>query len=634
MYLSQEIVLKSLDHLGVLHPFFGITFLVCKQKQLPIEKKISFPINKLEEQFLHSYYHPDVTSKFFFHPFRTSNRDKHWLSPKYPSSGSQSTRTRGQLAAAFLHERGTDRWAWSSSYIDVLRSNLDQNHSGLIPAFWLAVWLFRNREWPETTSPRDIADTLLKEFFINELETNNLFQVSVPDLPGPILTPVIFDDSVLIQILEPAPDAAPKEGGTLRIMELKNVGPSEQLEFYPAERLSIITGDNGLGKTFVLECAWWSLTGQWAERQALPNLKEGHGTPSITFAISSGKEDAEALKKRTITYNWETHSWPSPKGRPTIPGLIIYARVDGSFAVWDPVRHGIEPDRGAQKNNLLLFTRDDVLNGIQEKIEGLIRDWVRWQNAPNRSTFDMFCNVLERLSPPDIMPLKPGDPIRLPNDARDIPTLEHDYALVPFTNESAGVKRIVTIAYLLVWAWNEHQIYSKLAKKTPQKNIVIMIDEIEAHLHPKWQRVILPSLLDVTNALGVEAKLQMVVATHSPLILASMENDFVNKSDKLFHLHLNSNCKVLFKEIDYIKNGTIDAWLTSEVFELKQARSREGEKILETAKQIFENSLKKSDHIENDQIKRTHEDLKKVLPPEDPFWPRWLHFIEMKGIKV
>jgi len=295
-----------------------------------------------------------------------------------------------------------------------------------------------------------------------------------------------FDDSALLQHVDPTPDATPEEGGTLRTLSLHDVGPSRILEFNPAERLSIVTGDNGLGKTFLLECAWWSLTSVWAERAALPNMQNGSKSPSITFAIA-GVAGRESSQKKTIQYDWVRHVWPEPKGRPTLPGLVVYARVDGSFAVWDPVRHAAA-SAGQRTSYTLLFKRDEVLNGLEGQTEGLIRDWVRWQNQRDQTPFKMFCSVLEKLSPPDMAPLRPGEPVRLPNDARDIPALEHDYARVPFINESAGVKRIVTFAYLLVWAWNEHRVSSHLAKKAPQRKMVILVDEVEAHLHPKWQR--------------------------------------------------------------------------------------------------------------------------------------------------
>lgn len=612
MYLHEEVIAEALTNLSNLHPFFGITFLVCKQAELPVGRMTSFPINKAEETFLGQFYHPDLSSKYFYQPFRTSSRAGKWLAPKYASSGSQSTRTRGHFAKAFLHERNTDQWGWARQYVAVLKEKLEQDGGERIPAFWLAAWLFRNRKWSQSSGAQAIVQVFLREFLFSREETNQLFEVSVPNLPRSIITHEIFDDRMLLKRIEPAPDASPEEGGTLRVLQLRNVGPARQLDFNPAERLSIITGDNGLGKTFLLECAWWSLTGQWAERPALPNLHNSSTTATIAFAIA-GKEQ-EAPRKRTIPYSWDTQGWPEPKDRPTIPGLIVYARVDGSFAIWDPIRHRVGNDRSVLS---LVFTRDQVLNGLDGKIEGLIRDWVRWQHSRDASTFNMFCRVLERLSPPDMVPLKPGQSVRLPHDSRDVPTLVHNYAVVPFSNESAGVRRIVTIAYLLVWAWSEHRVSSSLAKKAPQEKMVILVDEVEAHLHPKWQRVVLPALLDVTSLLSKQVKAQMIVATHSPLILASMESNFSDDIDKLFHLYL-SHEEVQLDEVPFLKHGSVDAWLTSEVFEMKQARSQEGEDALEQAKRVLAESSS-----DLGRIRSVHASLAQALPPEDPFWPRW-----------
>ena len=47
---------------------------------------------------------------------------------------------------------------------------------------------------------------------------------------------------------------------------------------------------------------------------------------------------------------------------------------------------------------------------------------------------------------------------------------------------------------------------------------VVLIDEIDLHLHPRWQRVALPRLRKVFP------RLQFVVTTHSPQVLSSVEN--------------------------------------------------------------------------------------------------------------
>jgi predicted ATPase len=625
MYLTLDLVRLAIAELRDVHPFYGITYLVCKKAKLPVGRAVKFPINSAETDFLNEYYKPDFKSSYYFQPLRTSNPANRWLSPKYASSGSQSTRTRGQLAAAFIHRTGSDLWGWEKNYISVLRAKLDRDKKDRIPAFWLAVWLFRERNWSATTDATTVVKTFLDSFLITNDERRELFSTTVPELPERIFTEEPYSDENLLRFIEPAPDAKPEEGGTLRYLALARVGPSRRLEFKPGERLSVITGDNGLGKTFLLECAWWSLTGQWAEKQAYPRSDAAKSEPAITFAIA-GQKGFE--QKTTIRFDFPDQTWPAPINRPTIPGLTLYARVDGSFAVFDPVRHG-RSGRDANRGGELVFTRNEVLDGFPGRIEGLLRDWVKWQHNPDQSVFETFKAVLNRLSPPDMNPLLPDSPIRLPNDAREIPTLKHAYDVVPFINESAGVKRIVTMAYLLVWAWNEHKINSSLAKKAPQKRMVILIDEIEAHLHPKWQRVVLPAILDVTHILGRELEAQLIVATHSPLILASLEQDFSEQTDKLFHLQLSSANEVGFEEVPFIRHGRVDAWLTSELFELRQPTSQETEDALERAKKLLA-----QDQPDANAIRQVSALLEKTLPPEDSFWPRWLHFAKQKGVTI
>ena len=52
---------------------------------------------------------------------------------------------------------------------------------------------------------------------------------------------------------------------------------------------------------------------------------------------------------------------------------------------------------------------------------------------------------------------------------------------------------------------------------------VVLIDELDLHLHPRWQRVALPRLRDAFP------RLQLVVTTHSPQVLSSAENRQVRR---------------------------------------------------------------------------------------------------------
>lgn len=634
MFLHLEQIRRALQNLEPIHPFYGITFLVFKNGNLKIGSTIEFPINAEEKKFLDRYYKPNKDSELYYRVFSVSHKKKRWLSPKYAGSTLQSIRTRGDFKEVFIHERNTDIWGWEIDYVKKLEAHLKRVSRGKrIPVFDLAVWLYRERDWPSGTTAEDIVEIFLKDFEITTDEQNSLFDISVPGNLEPKL--LFQENSVSWKELQTVtgkpPDAPPEEGGTLTYLMLRGVGPAKQLKIEPAERISLITGDNGLGKTFILECAWWALTGQWAGLPAYPRQDAKANEPQIIFQISGTQEK--------IGYDWQTQSWLSPKGRQrlTIPGLLIYARVDGSFAVWDPAKDYWSTQLARKETDIKLrpfvFTKDEVWDGLEEKFEGktrvyingLLRDWLTWQNNPERYPFDAFKKVLRRLSPRDLGILEPGDPVPLPRDAREIPTLRHPYGEVPIVHAAAGIRRIVAMAYLIVWAWQEHKTQSQLIlRRPPQKKMVILIDEMEAHLHPQWQRLILPALLDVRNELEPDLQVQFLVATHSPLVMASIEPQFDTKFDKLFHLDL-AGSEVRLEELPFIRRGPVDSWLMSEAFGLLHARSVEAENAIEDAK-----FLQLQDKPKSEEVQAISERLARYLSEDDEFWPRWRYFAEQQ----
>jgi len=423
-------------------------------------------------------------------------------------------------------------------------------------------------------------------------------------------------------------DVPPQGKGTLTYLRLRGVGPAKEIEFAPAERISLITGDNGLGKTFLLECAWWALTGQWAGLPAYPRQDAETDEPQISFQAAGDHAD--------IRYDWQTQSWPLTTGRPIIPGLLIYARIDSSFAIWDSAKDYWAAQLGRRDNGAtprpFVFTKDQVWDGLEEKVEaktrvyisGLLRDWIIWQNNPEKYPFAIFKKVLRRLSPRDLV-LEPGNPIRLPYDVREIPTLKHPYGEVPIVHAAAGIRRIVTLAYLIVWAWQEHQTQSHLIRREPHKKMVILIDEMEAHLHPQWQRLILPALLDVRDELDSNLQVQFLIATHSPLVMASVEPRFDADVDKLFHLDLFAN-KVKLEELPFIRRGPVDSWLMSDTFGLRHARSLDAENAIEDAK-----TLQLQENPKTENVQEVSARLAKYLAEDDEFWPRWRYFAIQHG---
>lgn len=415
----------------------------------------------------------------------------------------------------------------------------------------------------------------------------------------------------------------------LKFLDIHGVGPAANLgpiEFSP--RLNFFTGDNGLGKSFLLDIAWWVLTRTWARGVvALP--EDSVQDSKISYAFTSATSGKVAANPLTSSFRKEEQSWSVPLGRPSIPGIVIYAGVDGSFSCWDPARNywTDEGIGGIKRPKSFDFSPNEIWNGLIganniQYCNGLVHDWVLWQRGSD-PVFANLVKVLEVLSPSIDELLVPGNPVRLGLDVKDQPSLRMPYGDVALIHASAAMRRIVSIAYLLVWAWKEHQLAAIKLGLPPAKEIIFLLDEIECHLHPKWQRKIVPAILKVMQALtGSNVPIQLIVATHSPLVLASIEPRFDEEKDSVFTLHLDGAQAVIEKE-QWARQGDVVNWLVSDAFGLQQARSVEAEQAIEAAEAFMRGDSKELPaHLQTeDQI---HEALIDSLPESDHFWPRWI----------
>lgn len=406
----------------------------------------------------------------------------------------------------------------------------------------------------------------------------------------------------------------------LDYIDLKHVGPTPELRIDWAKRMNVITGDNGLGKSFLLDVAWWALTRTWAGTAALPAAQKGSATIKYVVRGKSG-----GITPQISTFDRRNQTWPIFAGRPPMPGIVLYIRIDGGFSVWDPARNYWRTDPG--RPAAYHFASNEVWDGLvvddRRVSEGLERDWVNWQEG-RKPQFKALEEVLRVLSPV-AETLRAGPPQRIfIGEGRDRPTLLIGNQLVPVVLASAGVRRVLAMAYFMVWAWHEHRVAAQLLGKTPESRIVILFDEPETHLHPRWQRTILPTLLaavDVLRNLSSAPPPQLLVATHSPLVTASLEPVFDETQDDLIHLDVRDG-KLVADQGGWAAQGDATNWLVSETFGLEQARSLEAEKAIEAAEAFMRGEKQLPEKLNSKAS--IHKALQHLLPAHDEFWPRWL----------
>lgn len=110
---------------------------------------------------------------------------------------------------------------------------------------------------------------------------------------------------------------------------------------------------------------------------------------------------------------------------------------------------------------------------------------------------------------------KSENEIHLDYDGDEVQILFDNENSLPVWLLSDGYRNVIgmvaDIAYRMA-ILNPH-LEEKTVEETPG---IVLIDEIDLHCHPKWQRII------VNNLIEVFPKVQFIATTHSPFIIQSL----------------------------------------------------------------------------------------------------------------
>ena len=206
-----------------------------------------------------------------------------------------------------------------------------------------------------------------------------------------------------------------------------------------------------------------------------------------------------------------------------------------------------------------------------------------------------------------------------------MPTLAMPYGDVPILQASAAMRRVAALAYLLVWSLREHRKAQEFLGAEPVGQIVFLVDELESHLHPRWQRAILPALLDVIERLNPKAGVQLLATTHSPFVPLSVETRVDEAQDALWDLDLDGLAVKLTRR-PWERRGDAAGWATSEVFDLESTRSTEGEALVRALEALYLRSRTPGYVLRAEELTAMDARLQAVLPELDPIFARWMAF--------
>ena len=158
-----------------------------------------------------------------------------------------------------------------------------------------------------------------------------------------------------------------------------------------------------------------------------------------------------------------------------------------------------------------------------------------------------------------------------------------------------------TLTWLADFCKRMFELYPD-AENPLHEEAVVLVDEIDLHLHPKWQRDLVPTLSKIFP------NVQFIVTTHSPHVLQSMED--VN----LYVLRRNAESGEIEAERSNVTNFT--GWTVEEILGVTMEL---GDDVLSVAynavKKDFEEALRNKDRAAAQQY---YERLDEMMRPGNP----------------
>ncbi len=150
--------------------------------------------------------------------------------------------------------------------------------------------------------------------------------------------------------------------------------------------------------------------------------------------------------------------------------------------------------------------------------------------------------------------------------------------------------------------------WALLAGQKKEKNLlsgIVLIDEIEQHLHPSWQKYIIKLIHDIFP------NIQFITTTHSPLCAIGTAN--LSDSDKcsLVLLSPKNNYVEAYDKIQPPRGKRADQVLTSWLFGLETTRSDGTFQMIEKYSMLL--SKEKRSKKEEEELKQLRRVLNKEL---------------------
>ena len=326
---------------------------------------------------------------------------------------------------------------------------------------------------------------------------------------------------------------------------LKNFRGFAEREFHFEKQFSVLVGENGKGKTACLEALCVALGG-WLygfdglETADKRNFRKNDMREVAAKVSAALLPQVPVLVKCKADIRGEIVEWERSvnkiNGHTTYGGLRelnqitqgysarIYSRDDvdlilpvvayySAARLWsEPIRRSKQYKR--QKIRIKGYAKslqfEQSINDTLEYLDVLAH---RAQKRPEeRGEYDTVIQALKTC----LCRIQPGITVDYDIASAEVIVVFPDETKISYAQLSDGYRcmlsLIVDIAYRM--ATLNPQLKEQALIETPG---VVLIDELDLHLHPKWQRLVVADLKKIFP------KVQFIATTHSPFVIQSLE---------------------------------------------------------------------------------------------------------------
>jgi len=346
-------------------------------------------------------------------------------------------------------------------------------------------------------------------------------------------------------------------------VSLRSIGPFPSLDLDLTPGWNVLLGDNGLGKSFILRAIAAALCGPAADEKSVTRLlRTGSTSGRIELIVGADRyavdleRDAHGkivMRAGTISpivlSNWLVIGFPPLRG-------VTWERPTGPTDTSDP------KPRPEDLLPILGSAPDDRMRGLKQWLINL--DYRRSRGGLDAeragAVFDRFFAAMGQLTV---------------NLELRFSRIDHDtMAIMVHTASGEAPLEAISQGTISVLCWVGvllQRLYDVHGATSDPLGgpALVLVDEIDAHMHPSWQQSLAPAVKKLLpNA-------QVIATTHSPLIVAAMG------AQELVTLQRSPDGAIIVDRPQVTTHGLrADQILTSPLFNLESTRDPETHAML------------------------------------------------------